>query len=517
MVRKRIADRARLMFRQSRTVYWRNWDLQNHQWVSLSGLAAAAMALADDREFAGEATEWAALVREHFRRTERLLGPDGASHEGLTYWSLGLDGLLRFWALSKDLLEENLSSSWWKSTSYYRLYLSLPRSAWTMRSKVVDLADCTRSDWLGPDFLLYRLAHLYRDGYVQWLGNETASVSNCDFFGSCWLSLLWYDATIEAKSPTTLPLLRHFSDMGIVSARSDWSGDESLLVFKCGPALGHFATSRLDYDPGGAHAHPDANHFVLFANGEWLIRDDGYRYKMTDQHNTLLVDGKGQIGENARLVVGNQEIGPRGMWMDSMEQIRAKSHPRITEATSNPGFDYIVGDATEAYPRNSGLRRFERRVLFLKPDVAIIVDNIEADAGRSLELRFHPAYRAVTERTGAYISRGKKAAMRLEVLTNDEALVSEGDRPARDILRPAKAIGLDKLEDTTRLYTIRLEANKTTWHNAVALSWSAADKEPARVALEKKGQQWIFEAGGRAVAISWDGTAPKIISNARLR
>ena len=42
------------------------------------------------------------LCLEKFRRTEAILGNDGASHEGLTYWSMGVDGLLRFWALAKD-------------------------------------------------------------------------------------------------------------------------------------------------------------------------------------------------------------------------------------------------------------------------------------------------------------------------------------------------------------------------------------------------------------------------------
>jgi hypothetical protein len=82
--------------------------------------------------------------------------------------------------------------------------------------------------------------------------------------------------------------LRHFEDLGIVSARSDWSGDESLLVFKCGPFLGHKAVGEFSFDPGGGHVHPDANHFVLFGAGEWLIRDDGYHAKWTGQHNTLL-------------------------------------------------------------------------------------------------------------------------------------------------------------------------------------------------------------------------------------
>ena len=265
--------------------------------------------------------------------------------------------------------------------------------------------------------------------------------------------------------------------MGIVSARTDWSGDESLLVFKCGPPIGHKATGEFDFDPGSGHVHPDANHFVLFGDGEWLIRDDGYRWKMTDHHNTLLIDGKGQIGEDVH-------------WFRGLDQIKAKSQPRITSVNSTEDVDSIVGDATEAYPKGSGLKRFVRRVAFLKPDVLIVEDDIEVEGPHDLELRFHPEFPAVKDETGAWISRGKKATLRLELLTADRVEVTAGDLPARD-----REGGADSL------YGIRLVARQTRWRNAVALSWAPAGQEPVRVRMEQRGDQWRFLAGGRAYTL----------------
>lgn len=105
-LRRTLLERGRLMYRQSKKMYWRDAYLQNHLWVSLAGLAASASALEDDAEAAEEAAIWMSACLEKFRRTEALLGPDGASQEGLTYWTLGLDGLLRFWALANDLTGE---------------------------------------------------------------------------------------------------------------------------------------------------------------------------------------------------------------------------------------------------------------------------------------------------------------------------------------------------------------------------------------------------------------------------
>ena len=508
-LRQTLIDRTRLMYRQSKLQYWREWYLQNHQWVAMAGLAAGASAIGDDPEVAGESPAWVTLCLEKFRKTESLLGPDGASHEGLTYWSLGLDGLLRFWALASDVMGENVSSPWWANTGYYRLYLSLPRNSWTVADKVVDFGDCTRRDWVGPDYLLRRLAAMYHDEHIQWLAKETASVSDCALFGTCWLNMVWNDPTLPAKPPSSLPTFRHFADMGIVSARSDWSGDESLVAFKCGPSLGHSAIDKLDFDAGGGHPHPDANHFVVFGNGEWLIRDDGYRFKGTDDHNTLLIDGKGQLGENELAMVAGHALGKVGEWFVSDEQIKLKSHPRITAAAGGPVFDYMVGDATQAYPKELGLSRFVRRMVYLKPNILIVADDIVTDRPRSLELRFHPQLPATKDPSGDYLSLGQKAALRLVPFTTDGVEVVAADMPARDLLRPALAEGLDKLErDPRKLFTLQFKTESAAWRNAVALTWTKADVQPPKVTLEKMPTAWVFRTGNQTVTIHWDKSPP---------
>jgi hypothetical protein len=282
----------------------------------------------------------------------------------------------------------------------------------------------------------------------------------------------------------------------------------------CGPALGHGATSQLNFDAGGVHTHPDANHFVLFGDGEWLIRDDGYRYKSTDLHNTLLIDGKGQIGENgggsAGMVYGRPS--QRGMWFSAIEQIQAKAHPRITATLSSPPFDYIVGDATQAYAPESGLRKFVRQFIFLKPNVLIVTDDVEADQPRSLELRFHPQFRVEARRNGAYVSRGKTAVLRLAPLTTENVQLLADYLPAKELLTPAIGEGLDKLEDyPNKLFTIQLKTQQQTWRNAVALSWSPASEDPAEVTLEKRKDGWLFRTGKRSVLVKWDGSAPEMI------
>jgi hypothetical protein len=452
--------------------------LQNHLWVDACGLAAAGMALYDEPDASAQAISWAALALTKFRRTEDVLGPDGASHEGVPYWTYGVEYMLKFWALAADLIGEDLSNPWWTSTAMYRLYNSLPRAAWTRTNLLVDIADAPRYDWYGPEFLLRRLAARYGDPYAQWLALELER-GGMTQYSAAWLNLLWYDTALAPQPPAGLPTLRHFSDMDLVCARSGWDGGESLLVFKCGPPIGHDAMPKFTFDPGSGHVHPDAGHFVLFGAGEWLIRDDGYMWKQTDQHNTLLIDGAGQLGEGAQ-------------WFQGIQMIRAASHPRVIQATSTPDLDELAGDAAPAYPAASGLRRFVRRLLFLKPDVLIVVDEIETDRARNLELRFHPENRGAIAAGGAFAARGKTAALRLDPLTADGVRVTAADVPSKD-----------RSGNPAVMYTLRLETSRDRWRNAVALSWAPLDQAPATVTLEQSGSQWIFRAGARTAVVNW--------------
>jgi hypothetical protein len=459
------------------TVGRRNF-LQNHLWVDACGMAAAGLAIQDEDP---AARGWIALTLAKWRRTHEALGPDGASHEGVGYWSYGVEYLLKFMWLARDQLGVDFyDHPWWRKTSDYRLYLGLPRHAWTPRNTIVDIADGERSDYsYGPNYLLRAQAHEYRNGHAQWLAAELDAAG---IRGSAapWLNLVWYDPAVSPSPPSDLPTLRHFDDMDIVSARSDWSGDESLVVFKCGPFIGHKALAMFDRDPGGGHVHPDANHFVVFGCGEWLIRDDGYRTKATSQHNTLLIDGAGQIGEGA-------------MWFQGDKALAVKARPRIVLAESTPTVDHLVGDATEAYSRTSGLTRFVRHLLFVKPDVLIVADDIALAAARPLELRFHPEGRTVRMADGAFGLTGKKASLRIELLTPNGVDAATGEDPTvGQAGKPQPA-----------MFSIRLRRNASAWRNALGLSWSAAEALPIKIRLQQRGDRWVFDCAGREVTLTW--------------
>jgi hypothetical protein len=476
-IRQTLIRRGSAMFDGAATgrAWWRQSYLQNHLWVSITGLSTAGLAILDEHE---DAILWVGLAADKFKRTMDALGPDGASHEGVGYWGYGVEYMLKFMHLSRDLLGVNLyDRPWWRNTAAYRQYLALPRNAWTRNNNIVDLADCPRSNWYGPDYLLRSLAHEFRDGRAQWLA-EQLDAAGVTSHEADWLNLIWYDPAVKPLAPADAPAsptLRHFADLGIVSARNDWSGDESLVVFKCGPFIGHEAIRKFTYDPGGGHVHPDAAHFVLFGCGEWLIRDDGYQAKQTGQHNTLLVDGRGQLGEGR-------------MWFDGSQPLRLKAAPRIVSATSTPQIDEIVADAAEAYPADLGIKRFVRHLAFIKPNVLIVADDIELSGPRAMELRFHTENKPSAEEGAAtrFVAEGKGAKLRLELLT------------AEGVAAEAGVTSMSGGHDAgTETPVVRLRKSGSLWRNVVALSWSSRSASPPQVQVRRTAGQQIFSVDGK--------------------
>ncbi|MHC4715053.1 MAG: DUF4962 domain-containing protein, partial [Planctomycetota bacterium] len=304
-VRECFRERAGYMFRQAaiEQAWWHNSYLQNHLWVNITGLAAAGIAVYGEVDGAGA---WIALPLEKYRVTFDALGEDGASHEGVPYWTYGLEYMLKFTDLVDGLLGEDFLAGheWFRRTPYFRLYASLPWDFASRQSSLMSWADHVRRDWYGPEYMLRLLASKYRDGRAQWLANTLDDANVCGKTAT-FLNLIWYDPSVEPLPPDDLPTLQHFDDMDIVYARSGWSGNETVWSFKCGPHIGHKAVEMFDFDPGGGHVHPDVGAFQIFSNGDWLIVDDGYTWKTTEFQNTVMVNGVGQQGEGRAWFDGN--------------------------------------------------------------------------------------------------------------------------------------------------------------------------------------------------------------------
>jgi hypothetical protein len=121
-----------------------------------------------------------------------------------------------------------------------------------------------------------------------------------------------------------------------------------------------------DWRLSSGHAHPDANSFIIFARGQYLTGDTGYAgIPLTEHHNTLLFDGKGQAKE------GRGHDAFDGVAYERLDQIR------IAEVKLEKDSALVRGEATQAYEPEVGVRKFVRQFEYRSGQGFTIRDDVE--------------------------------------------------------------------------------------------------------------------------------------------
>lgn len=94
--------------------------------------------------------------------------------------------------------------------------------------------------------------------------------------------------------------------------------------------------------------------------------------RLTEGHTSVLVDGKGHQYHN-----GSEGTNASWAWA------------RVLSYSTGPGWMLVTSDATEAYQLvNDTVQRVERTLLFLKPDVLVILDRVSLATAQPVQLRF---------------------------------------------------------------------------------------------------------------------------------
>jgi unsaturated chondroitin disaccharide hydrolase len=94
-----------------------------------------------------------------------------------------------------------------------------------------------------------------------------------------------------------------------------------------------------------------------------------------------------------------------------MTVINALASSSIIKAKSTAEYDYIVGDAGNIY-KDTNLTRFYRHFIYIKPDIIVIVDELESTASTSIEWRMHKAATAAFTGSGSsYVVSNANARM----------------------------------------------------------------------------------------------------------
>jgi hypothetical protein len=390
--REKLTRHARLLFDYYQPQPGRTFSYsQNHVFIPMAGLAVAAYALYDE---VSDAPRWAALARAIYDRVLATYSPDGYYYEGFEYWVFSTPWIVHYLDAHAHATGEDLyDHPGLRQTHLYVAHSMLPGGKYVFDFGDIYEGPITRagkgaeSQRANPggrfhtnSNLLYRLAARFRSseaqGVAAWL--ESLNHYNAEEY---W-SLVWYDASVPALSISRQQPWHYFSDHEVVYWRSDWTPTATAFAFKCGPPEGHHTAAKLkqfpDWHLSSGHAHPDAASFIIFAQGQYLTGDTGYAgVPMTEHHNTILIDGKGQAKE------GKGHDAFDGVSYDRMNQIR------IAEVKLGEGFAYLRGDAAAAYEPALGLTKFERHFFFAAPDGFVIRDVLTAREPRVFTALLH--------------------------------------------------------------------------------------------------------------------------------
>jgi uncharacterized heparinase superfamily protein len=164
-----------------------------------------------------------------------------------------------------------------------------------------------------------------------------------------------------------------YTDAGYYIMRTGWEASDPVLVFDCGP-LGH--------GPAG-HGHADALSIQLYSGGFPFLVDSGtYSYNLdyglrnafrsTAAHNTVVVDQSDQSIPEDRM-----------SWRTA-----ANAYCRRSVATR--WFDLVDG-VHDGYRRLPDPVTHRRVVVFLKPDVWVVYDELAATEGHTADWMWHMA------------------------------------------------------------------------------------------------------------------------------
>lgn len=482
--------------------WWYGGWLLNHCWVSETGLTTAAIAFRNDTST--DTTPWLNTSLFGMNNALNDLGADGADQEGPAYWGYGISWILQYLDMAKTNMaiansagQDMYSTPWLNQTALYRQYFDLPANG-EVGMDNVNFSDDKGYDWDGPDYFLRRLAAQYRVPYAQWLAEkcDQLKLNNQDLStqleaGMPWGNLFYYDPTVPETDPGTygLPTLGYFGDLDFAVSRSGWDGTESLVAFQCGPPAGHTVQAIVKppatfTNLGENHCHPEAGHFCIFGYGDWIVQNDGYTTaKKTSYGNTLLVGGAGQNGE------GSSEFTPK----QTANEDSGKFDPAIddTLSYSSPGMDYLVGDADQAYPSASKVTKFRRHLLYLKPDVLVVVDDVALSVANSLELRFYPGSRSTT-----YTQSGSTyKTTRMHSVTNFNVLTAP--------TQTAVTVKNDSTTQSINCYSLATTSALTSMSTAVSFAWCSKPGTPKAVTYlaDSDGTAWKFKVGGSTMVL----------------
>lgn len=413
----------------------------NHTAVTMCGLGVAGLTLLGERP---EAPKWVALA-EKFMLDAFNEHTSGGWLESPSYGAYGVCEWLKLAEMLSNVTGHNhLNNDFLRRFAEYQLHIS---------------------DWEGRDlgyngggagdywdqWVFFAIARSFKDERFQWLGQclLDESPTHSGYGDLFW----WIDPSITPTRPTETNTGRTFADIGVNVWRSGWDENATILLHHCGPK--------------GQHKEQNMNHVTLYALGQRILPDG--LGSGTVHHNVPMVDEK-----------------PQNLY-----------YPGRTLGYHSDG---VCGYSVAEHP---GYYNAERRVLFLRPDIVVLLDTLRVGDrdDHTVAYRLHARGDATVESNVATVTSAA-AALRILTLLDDGTqlpvtLSAEGEQKGIT-LYSATCAGRGTIRAATVLLISPAE-------QAPPVDVSAAD---GRIRITAGDRQYVLGLTSGEIAPGFSTTAP---------
>ena len=330
---------------------------------------------------------------------------DGGWHEGVMYWSSYV-GRFTWWAdVMKAATGVNAyDKPYFNKAGYYAMYLLPPGK---VGGGFGDGATRRKASDVVP--LVSQLAAQAGNSHWQWYVEQMGGPFKMDGYIGFLRGTL---PKVEPKTPDDLPTSRHFRGIGQAALNTTLTNadDDVQVVFKSSPM--------------GTRSHGNAanNSFVLWAYGQRLLIRTGHYYMYGGPHHRDWVWSTRSLN-NITLDGGQGQL-----------KRSSAAKGEITAFKTTPSIDVVVGEAAESYiAKKDGknvqlLDRYTRAILFVKPELVIVFDRLEAPQPAVFEYWLHAVNEFAIDGQRKIETRAGDVACTIDVLAPGGLEISQTDQ-----------------------------------------------------------------------------------------
>ncbi|MEG1622524.1 MAG: DUF4962 domain-containing protein [Alistipes sp.] len=493
--------------------YVKNFEthsMDNHVWQhTFRRFFLAAMAVSEDLP---EATQWLRYCYETWCcRFPILGGDDGGWHDGSSYFQVNFETFIYLPFMLKRLTGVDFFDlPWYHNLPSFLIY-SFPKGSYstgfgdgfekmkTPSKMYAGFADALARELKSPE------ARWYAD---QLLGGASPTAANAA--SAFTLYRLLSDVPADSVQPQApaVNCSKYYPDAGFSLMHTDPTCAEKDLMATF-MALPFGATG---------HAHAAHNGFTISYGGRELFGGTGHYSNFNDRHtllhyrtrghNTILADGMAQtIGENG--------------------------YGWLARFADTPALTYTLGDATHAYDSmrtpfwidrmqlsgveythengfgDPGITRFRRHFLFLKPNIIVIYDELEAKDPVTWTWLLH-GYQPIDKLSKTAVTSTNGAGFgRMDLLTTGKLSTTVSN----DFFAPAinwkgrTGEGGAPLEYTKHWHTEFATAEKSRTQRFLAI-FQISPEEQILQSSPKCNKKGVYMVGNWRIQAQLDGAKP---------